>query len=146
MKREPVFTWDEKTGHATCTLFDGNKTYVGEAHCHVDDLDVMSERTGYEIAMRRAQINFLIHVRDNEIKPGVLALKELLSEIDHSTKFNPKAYETLALYRKIRQKEFDLFAIKEELAREKESLKEYLAQKDIFYNQLRRVRKKAKEN
>ena len=145
--KEPKFFWNEETRETICILTDNkNKQYIGTAICHPDDKDMQNERTGQEIAQRRAQINFLLHVRDNEIKPALAILRELHSEMIHSKKFNPKSYENLSLQRKIRQKEFDLTVVHEMLAREKESLKEYLAQKDIFYNQIRNHRNKAKSN
>ena len=147
MKREPVYTWDAATGTATCTLTDNkNNTFVGKAHCHQEDSDMMSERTGYEIASRRAYITYLCHIRDNELKPALSALLELKSEIVHSTRFNKKSYESKSLYRKIVQKQEELDVIREEIKREKAFLKIYLSNKDNFYSAIRKKRNSDKND
>ena len=147
MKHEPVYTWDAATGRATCTLTDDkNNTFIGVATCHQDDYDMMSERTGYEIASRRAYISYLRHIRDNELKPALNVLLELKSEIIHSPRFSPKTYESKSLYRKIVQKQEELEVIKEEIQREKASLKIYLWNKDNFYSAIRKRRNNDKND
>ena len=38
MKHEPIFSWDEETGIASCILTDGEKVYTGIAQCHDGDV------------------------------------------------------------------------------------------------------------
>ena len=52
--------WDEEYRHAYCGIKtpDGN-TVVGEAICHPQDVDMVSEKTGCTIAERRAYIKYI---------------------------------------------------------------------------------------
>ena len=76
MKHEPIFNWDEDAGVASCILSDGEKVFTGFAQCHPDDKDMSSEKTGCEIAFRRARINALRGYRD-ELKIKLKALNQL---------------------------------------------------------------------
>ena len=59
--------YDEENGITTCTLQDTkHNTYVGEARCHPDDVDMKNKMTGSEIAYRRAYIKYLKHLLDNQ--------------------------------------------------------------------------------
>lgn len=56
-KYTPEFTWDEESGSAICIIKDEkNRVFIGEAICHPDDQDMISERTGCELAFRRAKL------------------------------------------------------------------------------------------
>lgn len=57
--KQLVFNWDSDTGSALCVLKNKNKTYYGTAVCSPKDKDMMSEKTGCEIAFSRARINAL---------------------------------------------------------------------------------------
>ena len=56
---EPVFNYIKSSGTTTCTISDGQNTFIGTAKCHPDDRDCMSEYTGCEIAEKRAKIKIL---------------------------------------------------------------------------------------
>lgn len=141
---EPTFEWIEDIGHTTCILIDKQgHVFIGTATCHTDDTDMKSRRTGEEISYRRARIEQMRFIRD-EINIELKALKQLYYSMKHSSKFNPKSYENIMLQRQIRGKEFDLDTIKEMLATERENLKNFLQEKDKFYNQVRAHRIKAK--
>ena len=81
MKHEPIFNWDEETGVASCILSDGEKVYTGFAQCHPDDEDMKGQKTGCEIAFRRAKINALRGYRD-ELKTQLKALNQLFYSIN----------------------------------------------------------------
>ena len=44
------FSWDPDGGTAACELVYKGRFFKGEAHCHWDDYDFQSERTGCFIA------------------------------------------------------------------------------------------------
>lgn len=132
MKNEPIFTWDEESGVASCILSDGEKVYTGFAQCHPDDNDMKGEKTGCEIAFKRARIHALRGYRD-ELKIRLSALKQLYYTMNKSKHFNPKSYENRMLQRQIRMINFDLDTAKEILATEEQNLREYLKNKDDFY-------------
>lgn len=137
MKQEPIFNWDPKEGVASCIIKYKNQTFCGVAMCHEEDKDMMSEKTGMEIAYRRATIDYLKYVRDMELKPALKALKQLYYTMKHSTHFNPKSYENSKLQRHIRMYEFDLETINELIVNERKNLKDYIDKKDEFYKKTR---------
>lgn len=136
MKHEPIFNWDEDAGIASCILSDGEKVFTGFAQCHPDDKDMSSEKTGCEIAFRRARINALRGYRD-ELKIKLKALNQLFYSMNRSYKFNEKSYENKMLQRQIRMIDFDLTTTKEMIATEEQSLRQYLSDKDKFYTKTR---------
>lgn len=136
MKHEPIFNWDEDAGVASCILSDGEKVFTGFAQCHPDDKDMSSEKTGCEIAFRRARINALRGYRD-ELKIKLKALNQLFYSMNKSYRFNEKSYENKMLQRQIRMIDFDLTTTKEMIATEEQSLRQYLSDKDKFYTKTR---------
>ena len=136
MKHEPIFNWDEDAGVASCILSDGEKVFTGFAQCHPDDKDMSSEKTGCEIAFRRARINALRGYRD-ELKIKLKALNQLFYSMNKSYRFNEKSYENKMLQRQIRMIDFDLITTKEMIATEEQSLRQYLSDKDKFYTKTR---------
>jgi hypothetical protein len=139
MKNEPIFNWDEETGAASCILSDGEKIYTGFAQCHPDDEDMKGQKTGCEIAFRRARINALRGYRD-ELKIKLSALNQLYYSMNISSRFNEKSYENKMLQRQIRMINFDLATTKEMIATEQENLSTYIKEKDEFYNKTRKRR------
>ena len=137
MKQEPIFNWDHEEGIASCIIKYKNQTFCGVAMCHEEDKDMMSEKTGMEIAYRRATIDYLKYVRDMELKPALKALKQLYYTMKHSTHFNPNSYENSKLQRHIRMYEFDLETINELIVNERKNLKDYIDKKDEFYKKTR---------
>ena len=142
MKNEPIFNWDEETGISSCILSDGEKVYTGFAQCHPDDEDMKGQKTGCEIAFRRARINALRGYRD-ELKIRLSTLNQLYHSMNMSYRFNEKSYENKMLQRQIRQINFDLTTAKEMIATEQENLRTYIKEKDEFYNKTRMRRNKA---
>ena len=142
MKNAPIFNWDAEASIASCILSDGEKIFTGFAQCHPDDMDMSSEKTGCEIALRRAKINALRGYRD-ELKIKLSALNQLYYSMNTSKHFNAKSYENKMLQRQIRQINFDLATTKEMIATEQQNLIAYIKSKDVFYTQTRKRRQKA---
>jgi hypothetical protein len=103
------------------------------------------EKTGCEIAFRRAKINALKVYRD-ELKVSLKTLNQLYYTMNKSNKFNEKSYENKMLQRQINRISFDLTTIKETINDERKSLKEYLEEKEKFYVKIRSLRAKGKNN
>lgn len=141
MKKEPIFSWDEEYGIASCIIEGNNQVFIGTAACHPEDKDMQSEKTGCEIAYRRAVIQALKYYRDSEVKPALAALKQLYYSMNRSKYFNPKSYENRMLQRQIKQKECDLITTKELIADREQSLIHLIDDKDNFYKQIRKNRK-----
>ena len=136
------FDWNEEEHVAKCMIQEVNNgpIFIGEAFCHPQDEDMMSPRTGQEIAYKRAKIKQLQHMRNFEIKPKLAALKHLYGCMIHSSKFNPESYENCMLQRQIRFLEFDLTTVNEMIQYERENLKAYIDDKDQMYKHIRKRR------
>ena len=140
-KRIPDIHWDAETHTATCVLTDTyDKKYIGVAVCHPDDEDMSSEKTGCEIAFRRAQIEYIKSYRDG-IKYELRGLKQLYYSMNRSKYFNPKSYENIMIQRQIRLREFDLAMAKEMLAAAQEELMVFINEKEKLYKRIRFNRK-----
>lgn len=153
MFNNPIFTWNEELKEAACIITDSRTgiIYKGKATCHPDDYDMASEKTGCEIASRRAVIKALQGYK-KELNIKLSTLNNLYYNMKHSTHFNPKSYENKMLQRHIQMIKNDLATTKEMLVEEQESLREYLKIKEKLYTTLRHMRKnypkvaKAKNN
>ena len=147
MKNEPIFGWNEDTGMASCILTDGENVYTGYAKCHPDDNDMKGEKTGCEIAFKRAKICALRGYRD-ELKLSLKTLNQLYFSMNQSKRFDEKSYENKMLQRQIRRINFDLATVKEIIATEEQNLRTYLSEKDKFYvkTRIRREVKAKKAN
>ena len=133
MKYKPEFSWHPDSGTAICILTDDkNRTFVGEAMCHPNDTDMLSERTGCELAFRRAKLEYLRTIRDAELKPALAALEHLYGCMAHSTHFEADSYEARTIRKHIHQTRFDLATTKELIASEY-----YIKGKDKVYQRIR---------
>ena len=142
MNKQPEYTWSERYGTATCTLFYKSYEFTGIANCHPDDQDMMSKLTGQTIAEYRATLQYLRFVRDCELQPQLKALKQLYYSINHSKYFDPKSYEATMLYRQINLLTEDLKENKYLIDLTKNQLKVYLITKERDHKQLRDFLKK----
>ena len=142
MNKQPEYTWSERYGTATCTLFYKNYEFTGIANCHPDDQDMMSKLTGQTIAEYRATLQYLRFVRDCELQPQLKALKQLYYSINHSKHFNPESYETKMLYRQINILKNDLKENKYLIDLTKSQLETYLIIKEHDHQKLREFLKK----
>lgn len=144
MKRE--FIWNEELGYAECRIYYKDTVIYGFATCHDSDEDFKSERTGSFIAESRANIRLWQFQKNNEIKPALVALKHTLSSWESSKNYNPKSFEAKSLRRQIRAKENDLAITNNNIAMEKQYLRDYLKNKDIVHTKLRNRAKQAETN
>ena len=99
-----------------------------------------SEKTGYEIAQRRAEINMLKSYISNELKPRLRALKQLYYSMNRNKKFNENSYENYMLQRQIHLIKNELDTTKEIIAELEEDLITYIDSKDKFYKKIRHMR------
>ena len=116
-KKEPEYSYDSVRGLATYTLFYKDLKFGGAAFCHPDDEDMKSQMIGLTIAESRATLKYLRHIRDNELRPQLASLKQLMYSMNHSKQYNRKSYEARMLYRHIQMYEEDLKNITEDISR-----------------------------
>lgn len=114
-----------------------NKTFIGEAQCHPEDMDFESERVGLTLAEARANIALMRHIRENEIKPQLKMLKHLYATISSSSKYNPKSHEYKMLQRTLHNLENELTTINNAIADERKFIKDYINGKEKLYQRLR---------
>ena len=124
-------------GYAIFTIHYKDCAFRGDAKCHPDDTDMMSERTGLTIAEARAHIQMQKFIKRHEIQPVIDAYRHLLKNIQTSKKHNPKAYESCMLRSQLAHWESKLAEIEADIADEEKYLKEYIEQKDKFYCRIR---------
>ena len=145
MIEEPIFNYNEHRGTTTCTISDGQNTFIGTAKCHPDDRDCMSEYTGCEIAEKRAKIKILQHIKNNQIIPQIQAYEHLISTMLNSKQLNPQSYE----FKRIKAEYDNLLnqytAIKEKIKYSKNELREYLINKEKVNKFIRLKKAKEKE-
>lgn len=139
-----IFCWDAETGIASAIINSGEKSFSGYAICMEEDRDMMNEKTGCEIALMRAQLEYLIDIRDNQLKPAIKTLYELYNSIKNSKKFNNKSYEMKKIFHMINSKEKDLKEIKLLIKEQKARIKQYINSKEEFYIKVRKNRNKDK--
>lgn len=140
MKKEPSFCWDPETGSALCVISDRNNTYYGTATCAPEDRDMMSEKTGCEIAYRRAIISALRSKRD-ELKSQYKGLEIYYHTINHSKYFDENSYPVRRLISHMALLKDDIDTLQEEIAISQHYLTAYLKGKAEFYKKIRENRK-----
>ena len=139
--KKPCFSWDEQTGSALCIIPDKDKAYYGAAVCSPEDKDMMSEKTGCEIAFMRATITALKSKR-KQLKIELNGLKKFYYTINKSKYFNPKSYEVRRLKMHMEMLQADIDSTKILIERERKDLTDFMAAKADFYKKIRRNRKK----
>ena len=140
MKKTPFFSWDPETGSALCVLFDRDKTYYGTATCAAADKDMMSEKTGCEIAYHRALISALRSRRD-ELKNQYQGLHNYYYSMVDSKYFDAESYPIRRLLDHLEMIKNDINSIKEEIENEQAFIKFYINSKNEFYEKIRHNRK-----
>lgn len=141
MRRQRVnFYFNSEDGSTLCVINTKHKTYVGTAQCSPQDMDMLSEKTGGEIAFHRAKIHMITDQKDI-LTHELDGLLKYYYSIRQSKKFNKKDYAVRMLIRQIKIKQNDIDDLNELLTYEKETLKQYMEQKAIFYNRIRESRK-----
>lgn len=143
MKKQETtrFMYDEENALATAIIYTPKgKIFIGTAQCHPEDMEFANKLTGQEIAYRRASLNFLKDVRDNELKPEIKALNAYLYSINKGKYFDKKNPMVKILYRNITQREEELEMINDMIDNERSQLIEYLKSKDDLYARLRKSR------
>lgn len=138
--KKPYFSWDEETGSALCIIPDKENAYYGSAVCSPEDKDMMSEKTGCEIAFRRASLTALKSKR-KQLMIELKGLKRFYYTINKSKYFNPESYEVRRLEFHMAMIQADIDATKELIEQQRQALVDYLGAKADFYKRIRRNRK-----
>ena len=143
-KTKVDYSWNEEIGLSICFITVRDQVYMGMAQCHPDDMDMVSEKTGNNIAYHRAVIDMLRAERDR-LKIEAKALKEYYFALDHSPRFNRKSFEAKTLYRQIQMKDDDLANINDLIKATYHYIDQYINGKDEFYQKVRKQREARSE-
>lgn len=140
MKRDPQFYFNPEDGSSLCVITTKSKTFVGTAQCADADRDMMSEKTGCEIAYHRAIIHALQdHL--SELKNELMGLRKYYYSVNQSKYYDSTGYMSVMLKSQIQQREDDIDTTKKMIYSEKEYLKNFMTDKAEFYKKIRRNRK-----
>lgn len=132
-------TWNPETGVSECIIYDKNLKFVGKAHCHPDDMDFASERTGGYIAETRAVLARLRHKRDNVLRPQVKSLMVFYKDLQNRWDFNPDHQEVGYLIQRINELNHELAELEQDIRLEQTYLYDYIHNKDIMYKKIRKA-------
>ena len=139
MKHEPQFYFNPDEGSSLCVITTKTKTYIGTAQCAEVDKDMMSEKTGCEIAYHRAIIHSL-EDKLSDLKNELAGLRKYYYTVNQSKYYDENAYMAKMLQRQIKYREDDIEDIKILINEEKTYLKQYMAAKAEFYKKIRKNR------
>lgn len=130
-----TFSYD---GHETvCTIQIKDRKYVGKTYCHVDDLDMESQKIGEEIASQRAVVKLL---KDSK-KHYTAQVKTLRDFYSSLGKVN-KSYVTYKLEKEMAMLNATIEELKEAIESIEKQIKDYIGEKQTFQNKVRKLRKK----
>lgn len=138
--KEPMFYWDPENHIATCILESEGKTYCGIAACHPDDFDFESEKVGCNIAYSRAVIQVMQDRIANNLKPRYAGLHQLYYSMNRSKYFDPESYPIRRLVKQMEDIEDEISALKESVKTLKDETRKYIADKEAFYQKIRKSR------
>ena len=133
------YYFNPEDGSSLCTISFNNRIFVGTAQCSENDKDMLSEKTGCEIAYRRASIYALKYEKDT-IKSELNGLKKYYYTVCRSKYYNKNGYMETMLKRQLAFQQNRLEEITNLLKYNQESLKDYLKNKEIFYKRIRKMR------
>ena len=139
MKHEPQFYFNPDEGSSLCVITTKTKTYIGTAQCAEVDKDMMSEKTGCEIAYHRAIIHSL-EDKLSDLKNELAGLRKYYYTVNQSKYYDENAYMAKMLQRQIKYREDDIEDIKILISEEKTYLKQYMVAKAEFYKKIRKNR------
>ena len=139
MKHEPQFYFNPDEGSSLCMITTKTKTYIGTAQCAEVDKDMMSEKTGCEIAYHRAIIHSL-EDKLSDLKNELAGLRKYYYTVNQSKYYDENAYMAKMLQRQIKYREDDIEDIKILISEEKTYLKQYMVAKAEFYKKIRKNR------
>jgi DNA repair exonuclease SbcCD ATPase subunit len=139
------FDWTDETGITTCRMCGKEGEFIGESYCHLEDYDFKSKLTGGFIAEMRAEIAYLKHKRDNQLKPAINELTHLLSILESKKDRSPEVEQII--HRELRHKQSELRDTRDHIKELREGLSNYLTAKEEYHQKLRRAKKiKEQEN
>lgn len=141
--KEPIFNYDEATGTTICIIEDKDKTFVGYATCHPDDMEFCSVRTGEQIAATRAYIDYLKDLKAN-VQIELNTFKHFYNDIKNMPQYNKENYCVKHLLKTIKNLSVEFSTIQSDIKQEKKNLSLFISSKNDLYRKLEK--QKARQN
>ena len=135
------FIFDEENGTTVCQMMYDKKPFYGNSTCAPEDMDMLSKKTGQEIAFNRASIQVLRYEK-MRLNIELKALKSLYYSINTSKRYNPKSYEATMLKRQMDMRENDIAQLTADIREIQNHITSYINEKDKFYKELRKIRER----
>jgi len=122
-----------------CILSVDGYNYIGIAKCCPEDKDMQSEKTGQHIAYQRAFIKCLKH-NLFIIKLQKKEIKDFYNSVKDGKEFNINGFVERKLRREIYELNQEIIYFKALIEGNEKSLKDFISQKDNFYQKIRTKR------
>lgn len=133
--KEPMFNYDEATSTTICIIEDKDKTFVGYATCHPDDMEFCSVRTGEQIAATRAYIDYLKDIK-RDIQFELKSFKRFYNDIKNMPQYNKEDYTVRHLLKIIKKLTEELSTVQSDIKQEKKNLSLFIDSKNELYRKL----------
>lgn len=139
--KEPKFIFLDNIVRCELEDPDTHEIVAGEAKCMPQDMDMMSEKTGGDIALYKATIKILRNKR-KRTRQEYRVLKNLLKTYKNRPGFDATDPYVRILKRKIYSYSQDIEYLSNCENNCRKELRKYIDEKDIFYQKIRAMRKR----
>ena len=139
--KKTIYSWDEDTGVATCSIFYQDKEYKGQAICHQEDKDFQSRLIGSDLAYLRACIKLLQGIKQSK-RDELKGVKSVYYSLTPSPRFNPNSFETHMIKQRIEELEEDIEVSKSLIQNLQTQIKKSIDTSDEFYKSVRKDRER----
>ena len=133
------YQYNEHSGNSYFYIEYNGLSMCGQAKCHPDDTDMMSERTGSTLAEIKANIKRLRYMR-NKVRENMRPLELFESRLKCCKNYNSKSFEARRLRKEIWLYKDKIQEITNAINDEEAYLKKYIAEKDNLYVKIRAKR------
>lgn len=137
---EPKFSFYDNVSRCELLDPDTHEIVVGEAYCMPEDADMMSEKTGADIALYKATAKLFRNKR-KRLKKEKKVLEDLLKVYVRRPGYDETDPYVRILKKKIYSYRSDIALISNCETACHEDLRKYISEKDKFYQQIRNHRK-----
>lgn len=134
------FIYDPETHTTYCEREGKYQKYKGSARCHPSDWEFESKLVGEYYAYTRSMIEELVANRD-ELKAELKTLKHLYNLLEQNPRVHYDSIECYTIRRQIKNIERDIADVRDLINAIKKEMRQMIAAKDEFYNELREERK-----
>lgn len=137
---EPKFSFYDNVSRCELLDPDTHELIVGEAYCMPEDADMMSQKTGCDIALYKATAK-LFRNKQKRLKKEKKVLEDLYKVYQGRPDYDQADPYVRILRKKIHSYQSDIALISDCESACHKDLEKYIQDKDKFYQQIRNHRK-----